>query len=270
MAERHSSTGPEIDEPTESILDNGAARNVFFRVGSILSFFVLWALLSAFSPRVPGVVETLQETLRLYTSGEFFEEFFATIFRVLASFLVALTGAVAIGIIMGRTKAGEQIFETYIIIGLTVPSLAIAMISLIVLGLNNVAAIVAIFFTIVPLMTENMWEGTKNLNEDLLDMATVFEMSQYDVLFEVILPQLYPYILAATRFGLSLAWKIVVIVEFLGLGSGIGKQIQRAFSLFDLLGVIAWTLSFVVVMFILEFVVIKSIEQYVMRWRISE
>src|SRR5262249_25227819 len=48
-------------------------------------------------------------------------------------------------------------------------------------------------------------------------MAQVFRMGAWTRMRHVILPQLAPYLAAAARSGLSLVWKIVLIVELLGI-----------------------------------------------------
>jgi ABC-type nitrate/sulfonate/bicarbonate transport system ATPase subunit len=55
----------------------------------------------------------------------------------------------------------------------------------------------------------------------------------------VVLRQLAPYLAAAARSGLSLVWKIVLIVELLGRPNGVGFEIGVAFQLFDVTRILA-------------------------------
>lgn len=232
----------------------------------------LWWLLAQFYPPtlVPGPQLVYERSAEIVQSGAFYPHFYSTFYRVLLSFAVGLGLSTAVGVLMGTNRVLEMFFETYLLVGLTIPSLAIAMISLMVFGLGETAAIVAIIVTITPLMTENMWEGAKSIDPELTRMARVFDTGRFRLLSDVILPQLVPYLLAATRFGLSLSWKIVVIVEMLGLGNGIGYKINEAFSLFNIVDVLAWTLTFTIVMLVLEFGVIKAAERHLTRWRVAD
>jgi NitT/TauT family transport system permease protein len=85
----------------------------------------------------------------------------------------------------------------------------------------------------------------------------------------VVLPQLQPYLAAATRSGIALIWKIVLVVELLGRSSGVGFQLNLYFQLFDVAGILAYTLTFVAVMLIIELAVIQPIEKHATRWRIK-
>lgn len=244
-------------------------KKKLLRAVSLLVFIGAWWVVALFYPPtlIPGPWGVGERMIEIFLEERFFFHFYNTLFRVIISFLLGMTISTAIGIMMGSSDVAEGFFETFVLVGLTVPSLAIAMICLILWGIGNFAAIIAVTVTIVPAITENMWEGTKNLDQELVRMGHAFEVDRWRIITDVVIPQLVPYILAASRFGLSIAWKIVVIVEFLGLGNGIGYNIRQEFGLYSFTGVLAWTLSFTLVMIVLEFGVLKTIENYLTRWR---
>ena len=62
-------------------------------------------------------------------------------------------------------------------------------------------------------------------------------------------------------------WKIVLVVEFLGRSNGMGFQMHLFFQLSDMAHVLSYTLMFVAVMLVIEFLVVKKIEQALFRWR---
>lgn len=247
-------------------------RSHLVRACSVVAFLGLWWAISLFYDPffLPGPRAVFTEVVYIVRYDAFVTHLARTLTRVVIAFAVGLVLALAIGIVMGVSETGERFFETFVIVGLTMPAVAVTVIMLMVLGMNDTAAIATIVFVITPLMTENIWEGTKSIDRDLVQMARVFNPSRRAVLRSVVLPQLVPYVLAASRFGLGAAWKIVVIAEFFGLGDGIGYKINEAFELFSLSGVLAWTLSFVVLMTIIEFGIIKRAEKRLTRWRGDE
>jgi NitT/TauT family transport system permease protein len=82
-----------------------------------------------------------------------------------------------------------------------------------------------------------------------------------------LLPQLAPYIAAATRAGLSLVWKIVLVVELMGRSNGVGFEIGNAFQLFDVALLLAYALPFVAIMLAIETFLVQPLENHVSRWR---
>ena len=75
--------------------------------------------------------------------------------------------------------------------------------------------------------------------------------------------------MAAARGGISLIWKIVLVVELLGRSNGIGYKLNEFFNLFDIASLFAYTLSFVTVMIIVEYSIISPIERRLNKWRTS-
>jgi NitT/TauT family transport system permease protein len=110
-------------------------------------------------------------------------------------------------------------------------------------------------------------EGARALDRDLDEMARAFELSGWKKFRHVVLPQLAPYLAAASRSGLSLVWKIVLVVELLGRPNGVGFEIGVAFQLFDVTRILAYALSFTAVVLAIETFLVQPIERRVSRWR---
>ena len=134
-------------------------------------------------------------------------------------------------------------------------------------GLNEVAAIAAVALNKLPTTVVTMREGARALDPSLAEMAQSFRMPRWRTLRHVALPQLAPYLFAAARSGLALIWKIVLVVELLGRSNGIGFQIQIYFQLFDVTLILAYTLAFLLVAQLIEWVVMQPLENWAMRWR---
>src|SRR4029434_1651659 len=81
------------------------------------------------------------------------------------------------------------------------------------------------------------------------------------------MPQLVPNIFAATRYGLGLAWKVVVVVEMFGTSNGAGYQVMKSYQVFNMEGVIAWTVTFVIAMIVIEYGIINLAERRLTAWR---
>lgn len=260
-------------QPLRLLRNQVAARpTLAIRAFSVVALLGLWWFVALFFDALifPGPRPVFEETVNIVLHERFFFHLFRTLFRVIAAFAIGLLLSATVGILMGLDETAEKFFETFVLVGLTVPALAVSIIVLLMIGFTEVAGILSIVIVITPPMTENVWEGTKNLDPNLIKMGQVFEADRRMMLTDVILPQLVPYLLAATRFGLGIGWKIAVIVEWIGLGNGIGQKLRDSFDVFSLTGVMAWTLSFILVMAILEFGVIKQVERHLTGWQAED
>ena len=223
---------------------------------------------SLFPPTlVPKPVDTFAEVATIVSTGNFFSEMGSTLRRVLVGFGLAMIVSIPLGILMGTLRSLESFFEPPVILGLTMPGLIWAVLMIMFFGLNETSAYAAVAITIMPMLAISIWQGTKSIDKDLVDMSKVFHASPWSKVVDVILPQLISHILAAIRYGLGLAWKVVVVVEMFGLSNGVGYQVVRGFNVFSMKAVLAWAISFLVVMIIIEFGIIGWLERAVTRWR---
>jgi NitT/TauT family transport system permease protein len=229
----------------------------------------VWAAIAPFFPEfiLPGPLAVARTSWEIFRSGEFFTDMYYTLMRVIAGFAGALLVGIVIGVGMGINRQVETFWKMEILIGLTIPGLMWAVIAVLWFGLTDFAAIFAIVIVTSPMITLNIWEGTKALDTKLVQMARALRAPRRTIVREIVIPQLIPHLLSGTRLGLSLAWKVVVISEMVGLDQGIGHQISHWFGLFSMMKVMAWTLSFTLIMLLLEFGVIYPIERRITRWR---
>lgn len=244
-------------------------RDVGLRVASVIALVFIWWLLSLFFPPslVPKPWDTFVEVGAIVTTGNFFTEMGATLRRVLVGFGLAMIVSIPLGIVMGTLRSLESFFEPPVILGLTVPGLIWAVLAIMFFGLIETSAYAAVAVTIAPMLAISIWQGTKSIDKDLIDMSKVFHASAWSKVVDVILPQLISHILAAIRYGLGLAWKVVVVVEMFGFSNGVGYQVVRGFNVFSMKAVLAWTITFLVVMIVIEFGLIGWLERSVTRWR---
>ena len=98
-------------------------------------------------------------------------------------------------------------------------------------------------------------------------MVSTSSLSRAKTRRHVILPELYPFIVAAARSGLALVWKIVLVVELLGRSNGVGFQIYSAFQNFEVAEILAYTIAFVAVIQVIEFTILRPLERRAGQWR---
>jgi NitT/TauT family transport system substrate-binding protein len=190
------------------------------------------------------------------------------VYRVFFAFTLAMVAGTAIGLMMGRVKLADRLGDPWLIVLLNLPALVIIVLAFIWGGLTEIAAVLAVAINKLPNTFVTVREGARALDPGLDEMAQVFALPRLKALRHVILPQLAPYIAAAGRTGLSLVWKIVLIVELLGRPNGVGFEIGIAFQLFDVTLILAYALTFVVVILAIETLLVQPIERRASRWRI--
>jgi NitT/TauT family transport system permease protein len=239
------------------------------RLLSVIAMLLLWQAAAHFgNPRLlPGpltVFASMQEQVR---SGALFSALAITLLRVAAAFVLAMAAGSAIGYAMGRNALADRLLDPWMVILLNLPALVIIVLAYIWVGLNELAAIGAVALNKLPNATVTIREGVRALDPGLDEMAAVFRFSPWKRLRHVVLPQLAPFVATATRSGLSLVWKIVLVVELLGRPNGVGFEINIAFQVFDVALLLAYALPFTALMLLIETFLVQPFEQHVSKWR---
>jgi NitT/TauT family transport system permease protein len=173
----------------------------------------------------------------------------------------------ALGYWMGRSRLADRLIDPWIVVLLNLPALVVIVLAYIWAGLTEAAAIGAVALNKLPNAVVAIREGARALDPDLEEMARAYAFSPLARLRHVVAPQLAPWFAAATRAGLSLVWKIVLIVELLGRPNGVGYEIYVAFQNFDMRLLLAYALPFVALMLAVETLMVQPVERYASRWR---
>jgi len=239
------------------------------RVLSLLALIAVWqiAAMMAHSLVLPEPLAVLGTMVHEARSGALFFNLGVTLARVIVSFGIAMLFGTIFGIFMGRSPTFDRVADPWLIVLLNLPALVIVVLAYIWIGLTETAAVIAVALNKLPNTTVTIREGARALDPALQEMAAIFAMPWRTRLQHVLLPQLAPYIAAATRSGLSLVWKIVLVAELLGRPNGVGFEIYTAFQLFDVNLLLAYALPFIVIMLGIETLVVQPFERHVSRWR---
>ena len=241
---------------------------------SFICFFFFWFILSdndsdnvySVLPSPVIVIKLLFSELK---SGELSFHLGHTLYRVLWSFIIALICGTIIGFFMGRSKSVDDFLDVWIIVFMNLPALVLIVLCYIWIGLNDMAAIIAVALNKIPLVAVLVRQGARELDPKYSDIAKVFQLTHWSKIRHIFIPQMFPYVISAARSGLSIIWKIVLVVEFLGRPNGIGFQIHLYFQLFDVGMVLAYAVSFIIIMLIVEIGVLRSIEKHSYVWKID-
>lgn len=246
-----------------------AASSLAQRIGSIALFIAVWqiaadAVHSRLLPSASAVFVVLAQEC---VHGPLLFNLGVTLARVAAAFSVAMVLGTAIGIVMGRSRTINALFDSWLVLLLNLPALVIIVLAYVWFGLTEAAAIGAVAVNKIPNTAVTLREGARALDRSYSDMAASFHVGRWRTLRHVIMPQLYPYIFATARSGLALVWKIVLIVELLGMSNGIGFEIELYFQQFDVTRILAYSIAFMVVIQLIEWVIFQPLERRASAWR---
>lgn len=244
-------------------------RGPVVSVMSVAGFLLVWYVAAeiAQSRMLPGPEAVLRYMVNEALHGDLLAELGITLWRVAASFVVAMAIGSVIGLAMGQSPALDRALDPWVIVLLNLPALVIIILAYVWFGLNEAAAIGAVALNKIPNVIVTVREGARSLDPGLEEMARAYRLSFWSKLRNVTLPQLQPYFAAASRSGISLIWKIVLVVELLGRPNGVGFELHLNFQLFNVTAILGYTVAFVTVMLAIEYLLVQPLERRSTRWR---
>tara|TARA_B100000989_G_scaffold227588_1_gene174666 strand:+ start:3230 stop:3982 length:753 start_codon:yes stop_codon:yes gene_type:complete len=243
--------------------------STLLRVSSLFIFLLIWWFSSFLynNSLLPSPNNVLIKIIEEINNNELFFHTFVTLKRVFISFVIAMIIGSVIGIFMGRREKLNAFFDDWLVLGLNIPALVIIILCYVWFGLNETAAILAVSVNKIPMVAVILREGSRSIEREYIEVARFYNINRKKLIFQVILPQLYPYIMSAARSGLSLIWKIVLVVELLGRSNGVGFKLYGFFQFFDISGILAYTFSFVLIILFIEFIFVRPMEKRLTKWR---
>ena len=236
---------------------------------SLAALIAIWAVAAALaqSRLLPGPLTVGATILTDLRSGELPFQMSCTLARVTGSFAIAMVLGTIAGYATGRSTTIDRYADPWLVVLINMPALVTIIFAYIWIGLNETAAILAVAINKLPNVIVVMREGARALDPDLDEMAEAFKFTWFSRIRHVVIPQLAPYLAASSRSGLSIVWKIVLVVELIGRPNGVVFVLGSAFSLFDMAKILGYAISFIALMLVIEGLLVQPLERRAIRWR---
>jgi NitT/TauT family transport system permease protein len=229
----------------------------------------IWWLSSLSVPHyiLPGPSRVWDALRLIEANGDLWINLGITLWRVAVGFAVAALVGLPFGIVLGANKRTGEFFEPVIPVLNTVSSAIWAIFAIIWFGISDATTIFVVFMTAMPLIITNVWQGTRAVNPDFIELAQVLRMPRSKVMTKIYLPTILPYFFSGARLAFGFSWRVSLVAETIGSSSGVGYRLRQAADLIRTDQVFAWTLTMVIMMATIEMGMMKPLENYLFRWK---
>jgi NitT/TauT family transport system permease protein len=173
----------------------------------------------------PTPWQVVTGTLELARDGTLWSDIGASLMRVGAGFLLAVSIAVPLGLWMGWIKGAFSTLNPIFQILRPISPIAWIPIAILWFGVGDASPIFLIFMSSVFPMVVQTTAGVHTIERRYLRAAENFGVSRYTLFSRVIIPAVLPQIIVGMRIGLGVAWLVVVAAEMIALRSGLGYLI---------------------------------------------
>src|SRR6056297_2175120 len=217
---------------------------------------------------LPSPVETFNALIKIYRSGNLYHNLIITIQRTLIGYGLALFIGSILALLLNKFNVLYIMSRPIITVIQTTPPVIWLAQAVIWFGIaDNLTPIFLIFVVTLPIIFVNIFEGLQDIDENLIEMAEVYQADRKEIFFDIYVPSLIPYIFSALSIGMAFAWKSTIFAEFLGSNSGVGFALSMANSNLNTDKLFAWGIVLILLMLFFEYLIIKPIQKKVTRWK---
>lgn len=233
----------------------------------VVALFVVWTLAALRLPGyvLPAPLTVLQQIGAFVTSAKLAGHIAASIIHVAAALALAFVVGTALAL------AGHYVPITRVLIGRlaaflnSFSSIGWALLAILWFGLNDASVIFVIGIIILPIYMINMQAALDQLDADLIEMTASFTQSWSRAFSLVVLPALYPFMLATTRLAFGIAWKVALTAELFGGNSGFGFLVNIARQDIDTPRIFAVIALMIVIAYLADHFLFAPLGRYLTR-----
>ena len=150
---------------------------------------------------------------------------FASLERILIGVAISAFIGLVVGILNGGIPLIRAKLSPLVTVASLIPPMAILPILFIAFGTGEAAKIALIVIGVTPFLIRDLQGHTLRLPDEQLIKAQTLGASSWQVLLRVLLPQLTPRLLNATRLALGSAWLFLIAAEAIAAQEGLGYRI---------------------------------------------
>lgn len=241
---------------------------------SILLLIVLWqgtAMLVKLPELFPSVTDLIAGLLKLFKDGDFYISLANTILRGLLGFIIALALSFLMAAIALHHDFWKYFFHPLLITIRSIPVISLVLIALLWLSPPGLPVFIA-FFTMFPILYQNILSGLEHTDEKLIEMAVVFRKTTLQRFFTIYLPASSTLIFSGMATAMGFGWRAVIIGEVLATPlHGIGTGMKKAQAFIDMRELLAWTVVAILVSFVFDyFVKLIAEKQFKFKLKITD
>ncbi len=165
--------------------------------------------------------------LALVQAGELQFYFKSSIVVFSLGLLLAIVIGIPLGVLIARKDTVEFATDPYINALYATPTVALIPVIVLWLGFQTTAKVALVFlFCVFPILI-NTYQGVKNTDGRLVEVARSFCSKEWSMWRDLILPSSAPFIVAGIRLAIGRGLVGMVVAEFYTSISGLGYMIVQ-------------------------------------------
>lgn len=204
-------------------------RKIIVRVISLIFVLLIWEY---YGRRVNPILFTYPSAiarafLTLVANGELQSYMKESLLVLAYASVLSVLAGVVLGVVMGRFSIVEWAADIYVNALYSTPMVAVVPLIVLWFGFKVPAKVIIVFLFMVFPVLLNTYEGVKNVDRNLQEVARSFCSSESQLWRHLIIPSAVPFIVAGVRLAIGRGLVGMIVAEFYTSVTGLGYMIVR-------------------------------------------
>lgn len=212
--------------------DIGARLAPLRRAVSTLLILALWQAASSAGLVSPQTLASpwriLCTAVELTRSGVLPQNLLVSLGRACSGLVIAIAGGIALALLAGLSRIGEDLVDAPMQMLRTLPALALVPLFILWFGIGETPKIALVALGALIPVYLNLFKGIRAIDPKLLEMGRTLGLSRTAVIRHIVLPGALPDLLTGLRFSVGISWLMLVVAEQVNASSGIGHMMMDA------------------------------------------
>ena len=211
-------------------------RRAFYRYGALALILLVWEVVGPSIDPIfftyPSKIATAFVTLTL--NGELPYYLLQSLEVLLFGLSFAILFGIPLAVAMARVRQLDWALDLPISALYATPMVALVPVLVLWFGIYLKAKIIVVFlFAVFPIII-NTYQGVRECDKNLLEVARSFRSSEKAMWQDVLLPFALPYIAAGLRLAIGRGLVGMIIAEFYTTISGLGFMVTKYANVFEM------------------------------------
>jgi sulfonate transport system permease protein len=215
---------------------------------------------------VGSPVAVWDQGVTLISNGELGAAIAASLQRVGIGLLFGAGAGIALALISGLSRMGEDIIDAPVQMLRTVPFVGIIPLLIIWLGVGQTPKVVLIALGVMFPVYINLTAGIRAVDPQLVEAGRAMGLGRFGIVWHVILPSALPQLLVGLRFALGIAWLALIFAEQISAVNGLGYLMGSAQELLQSNTIVVCLLVYALLGLAAD-AIVRGLERLLLSWR---
>jgi sulfonate transport system permease protein len=173
----------------------------------------------------PKVLSCVQELIR---DDRLFHQIAVSLTRSGKGLFFGVSIGLILGAAVGLSRLAEQLLDSSLQMGRTIPFLALVPLFIVWLGIGETPKILLIALATMFPMYLNTYNGVRNVDRRVVEAMRAYDLSGFRLVREILFPLALPSILTGLRYSLGVSVLALLAAEQINASEGLGALLYTA------------------------------------------